>query len=365
MTGMVHAGVIRARERRNVETVTAHDEAHDDSYGHAHSHSHGHSHGVVGNDPASRAAQQRALRIALVANGGFLIAEVVGGIAFRSLALLADAAHMFTDVVGLVIALVAQSLLARPSTPSHTYGFQRAEVLGGQTNALLLIAAAGWIAYEAIGRIGDPVRVQGTGMLIVAALGLLVNVGSAVVLVRARGRSLNMQGAYVHMVGDAAGSVAAIVAAIGVIVWRANWLDPVMSVLIAVLVVWSAVGLLRETTRVLLEGAPADVSPNAIEAVLLEQAGVVDVHHTHVWSLASDVTALSTHVVLDDEPSLHVAQERGEALKEVLHERLGIAHATIELECHPCEPDLPHGAEAADQYPDHVLSGHHEAGGRS
>lgn len=302
-------------------------------------HSHSHSHGRTDGDPAGREAQRRALRIALVANGGFLVAEVVGGLAFNSLALLADAAHMATDVAGLVIALVAQSLLSRPSTTRHTYGMQRAEVLGGQFNAILLLVAAAWIVYEAIGRIGSPVDVQGGGMLVVATLGLVVNVVSALLLLRARGRSLNMHGAYVHMLMDAAGSVGAIAAAVAVLVWDAGWADPVFSIAIAVLVVWSALGLLRDTTRVLLEGAPDDVSADEVTAAILAEPAVADVHHTHLWSLASDVTALSAHVVLRDVDSLHDAQRRGDELKHMLEERFGISHATLELECHPCGGD--------------------------
>lgn len=320
--------------------------------GHGHPHSHGHSHADLAGaaDPTSREAQRRALRFALVANGGFLVAEVVGGIAFNSLALLADAAHMATDVAGLVIALVAQSLLTRPSTTRHTYGLQRAEVLGGQFNALLLLLAAGWIVYEAVGRIGTPVEIDGAGMLVVAVLGLAVNVVSAVLLLRARGRSLNMQGAYVHMVMDAAGSVGAIAAAVAVLAWDAAWADPVFSIAIALLVVWSAAGLLRDTTRVLLEGAPDDVSSEAVAAAILADPSVAGVHHTHLWSLASDVPALSAHVVLRDVDTLHDAQRAGDELKHMLADRFGIAHATLELECHSCEGVDVHEPRGAHEF---------------
>ena len=309
-----------------------------DGVGHSHSHDHSHARAAATSGPDARAAQQRALVISLVANGGFLVAEIVGGIAFRSLALLADAAHMLTDVVGLVVALIAQSLVGRPSTPRHTYGLQRAEVLGGQFNALALLLASVWIVVEAIGRIGTPSEVQGTGMLVVATLGLLVNVGSAVLLARVRGGSLNMHGAFVHMLADAAGSVAAIAAAVAVIGWNANWADPAFSIAIAVLVAWSASGLLRDTMRVLLEGTPTGLSPDEVEAAILAAPRVSSVHHTHLWSLASDVPAMSAHVVFDEELSLHEAQDRGLDLKAMLAERFGISHATLELECHPCAP---------------------------
>lgn len=293
----------------------------------------GHSHG------SSRDLQRRALWVALVANGGFLVAEVIGGLAFNSLALLADAAHMASDVVGLAVALFAQMLLVRPATSRHSFGFQRAEVLGAQFNGFLLLASAGWIVYEAIARLGEPVEVQGGGMFLVAFLGLLVNVGSAVLLARARGRSLNMQGAFVHMVVDAAGSAGAMAAALAIVWFDATWADSVVSIAIAGLVVWSAWGLLRDTTNVLLEAAPGDVSLPEVEAALTAAPGVEAVHHTHIWSIASDVTALSAHVVLRDAETLHDAQHEGDRLKAMLADRFHIDHATLELECHPCAPD--------------------------
>jgi cobalt-zinc-cadmium efflux system protein len=303
----------------------------------------GHSHGV------SRATQRRALWIALSANSAFLVAEVAGGLVFHSLALLADAAHMLSDVGGLVIALVAQQLLDRPATRSHSYGLQRAEVLGAQANALTLMAVSGWIVFEAARRIGQPGDVVGGGMLVVAALGLVVNLGSAVVLARAQGSSLNMRGAVVHMAVDAAGSVAAITAGVAVVVWSANWVDPLASIAIAVLVLWSAWGLLRDTAHVLLEGTPRGMDAAEVERSILAEADVAAVHHLHLWNLASDVPALSAHVVLEGEWSLHEAQASGARMRRMLVDRFGISHATLELECHPCDPMTePHGSQTGD-----------------
>ena len=293
----------------------------------------GHSHGSL------RDMQRKALWIALLANGGFLVAEVIGGLVFNSLALLADAAHMFSDVVGLSIALVAQRMLSRPATAKHSYGFQRSEVLGAQFNGITLLAVAGWIIYEAISRIGTTTEVQGRGMLVVAFLGLLVNLGSAVMLARARGRSINMKGAFLHMAVDAAGSVAAMTAAVAVIFWQANWVDPAASLVIAVLVIWSAWSLLKATTHVLLEAAPGDINLQDVEAALNADDRVLAVHHTHLWSLASDMTAFSGHLVLVEGTSLHDAQLEGERLKTMLAEKFHIDHATLELECHSCDGD--------------------------
>ena len=290
-------------------------------------------------DHAVARQRRRALWIALSVNGGFMVAELVGGVVFGSLALLADAAHMLSDVAGLAIALVAQHLIDRPASVRHTFGLQRAEVLGAQANGVLLLASAGWILFEAARRIGDPPEVAGGAVLVVALLGLAVNVGSAVLLARASGRSLNMRGAYVHMLADAAGSVGVIVAALAVVFFDANWVDPVASVFIGLLVVGTAWRLLRATTHVLLEGAPRHIDPEDVERWLTDAPGVASVHHMHLWHLTSETVALSAHVVLDDQPSLHEAQARGDELKQHLAERFSIVHTTLELECHQCEPD--------------------------
>lgn len=293
-------------------------------------------------------ARQRrlALWIALGVNGGFMIAELVGGIVFGSLALLADAAHMLSDVAGLAIALVAQYLIDRPASVRHTFGLQRAEVLGAQANGVLLLASAGWILFEAARRIGDPPEVAGGPVLVVAVLGLGVNVASAVLLARASGRSLNMRGAYAHMLADAAGSVGVIVAALAIVLFGADWVDPVVSVFIGLLVVSTAWRLLRATTHVLLEGAPHDIDAEDVERWLTGAAGVASVHHLHLWQLTSETVALSAHVVLDDQPSLHEAQARGDELKQQLLERFLIVHSTLELECHQCEPESEADASA-------------------
>jgi len=292
----------------------------------------GHGHGAANR----RSAQRRALKISFALNGGFLVAEAVGGVVFGSLALLVDAAHMATDVAGLGIALFAQRLLERPASARHSYGLQRAEVLAAQANGVLLLATVGWVLVEAFRRIAEPVEVAGTGLLVVATLGLGVNVGSAVLLARVRGDSLNLRGAYVHMLADAAGSVGAIAAGVAVVAFGFDLADPVVSVLIGLLVLWSAWGLLRDTTHVLMEGTPRGLDPAEVEATIAAQPGVESVHHLHLWVLASDVPSLSAHVRLGGDVDLHEAQLRGERVKVALHERHGIEHATLELECHGC-----------------------------
>lgn len=296
--------------------------------------SHQHAH-VHGSDP--RSGQTRALSISLVANGLFMFVQFAAGIVFGSLALLADSAHMLSDVGALAVALGAHLLLRRPASDRHTYGLQRAEVLGAQANGLLLVLVAIWISYEAVQRMDGPHEVEGAGLAVVASVGLAINVGSALLLRRNQGNSLNMRGAVLHMALDALGSLAALIAGIGVLLWEAAWLDPVASVAIAGLIFWSSAHLLREATHVLLEGTPRGTDPKAVAHALADDPEVESVHHLHLWNLASDVPALSAHVVVRSEKSLHEAQIHGDRLKEMLQERFGIRHATLELECHSCE----------------------------
>ena len=285
----------------------------------------------------SHVARRRALVAALVANLAFVGIEVAGGIVFSSLALLADAAHTVTDVAALGIALLAQSLLARPATARHSFGLQRAEVLGAQVNGLILLVASGWIFWEAARRIGDPPEVVGGGVVVIALAGLAVNLGSLFLLVRAQGNSLNMRGASAHMAADALGSVGALAAGLAVLLGGATWADPAVSFLIGALVLRSAWALLRDTTNVLLEGTPRGTDPRLVEAALTGEEGVESVHHLHVWNLASEVPSLSAHVVLAGTPDLHEAQGRADRLKAMLEQRFGIAHATLEMECHGCQ----------------------------
>ena len=295
-----------------------------------------------------RERQRRVLWAVLVANLAFMGAEVAGGFAFSSLALLSDAAHMASDVSALGIALVAQALLRRPTSDRHTYGLQRAEVIGAQASGVLLVATSGWIVFEAFQRFGDPADVDGGGLLAVATVGLAVNVVSAVLLARVRGQSLNMHGAFLHMAADTAGSVGAIAAGVAVVAWGADWVDPAASIAMAVLVLWAAWRLLRDATVVLLEGAPKGLDAARIREAIAAEEGVDEVHHVHLWSLASDTPALSAHLVMAGEITMHEAQERGEVVRASLARRFGITHATLELECHPCDdPEL-----SADGYRD-------------
>jgi cobalt-zinc-cadmium efflux system protein len=232
---------------------------------------------------------------------------------------------------------VAQTLVTRPGSARHTYGLRRAEALGAQANAVLLLAAAVWVFIEAGQRLGSTPAVDGGGVELLAGGALVANLASAALLVRARRTDLNLRAAFLHMTADAGGSIAAMVAGLAVLAFDAREVDPAASIVIALLVIAAAWGLLRDTTNVLLEGAPRGLDLPAIEGALAATPGVAAVHHLHVWELASDLPALSVHIVLDGEPTLHDAQAQGERLRGMLASRFGIEHATLELECHDCE----------------------------
>ena len=307
---------------------------------------------MSGDDGAStgapRSAQRRALWIALIANAGFLVVEVIGGFAFSSLALLADAAHMSSDVAALIISLGALSLAARPASGRRTYGWGRAEVLAAQANGILLVAVALWIMYEAIQRLDTPETVDGAGVIVIAAIGLLVNLISAYLLNRVRGHNINLRGAFLHMALDALGSVGAIVAGVAVVAFDADRVDPAVSIVIGLLALWSGWTLLRDSSIVLLESAPAGLHTDEVEGALRDAPGVDAVHHLHLWELGSEVPALSAHVVLAGPLSLHDAQLRVDELKVMLSARFHIDHATLEMECHDCVDELT-GEHAGEQ----------------
>jgi cobalt-zinc-cadmium efflux system protein len=287
----------------------------------------------------ARSKRRGALWAALAANAALMAAEIAGGFAFHSLSLLTDAVHLLTDVSGLAIALLAIGLQARPITERHTFGLQRAEVLAAQANAFILIAVTIAIAVEAAQRLVTPVDVSGAGLAIVAAAGLAVNLGCARLLHEVAGKSLNMRGAFLHVALDAAGSLAALLAGLAIVLWDVPRADPIASLLIGALVLWAAWRLLVDTTHVLLEGTPEGLDPAGVERAIVDHDGVEGVHHLHLWSLASDVPALSAHVVLAGEMSLHDAQVRGDSVKAMLADRFGIDHATLELECHREHPE--------------------------
>jgi cobalt-zinc-cadmium efflux system protein len=291
-------------------------------------------------DGHHHASSGRILRVALAANGVLLVVQVVGAVAFSSLALLADAGHQGSDVAALLIAVVAQAIAGRAPSDNYTFGLRRAEVMGALLNAVMLLAVAVWVVVEASRRIGDPPDVSGWGVLLLGMAGLLVNGGCAWLLHRSADRSLNVRGAALHLTGDAAGSVGVVVAGLAVVLWSADWVDSAVSYLIAGLLLWTGTGLVRRTTRVLLEGTPPGMDVDEMSALITADERVNGVHHLHVWSVDSTTVALSAHVEVAAD-SLHDAQLVATHLERQLALR-GVDHATLALECHPCDSDHEH-----------------------
>jgi cobalt-zinc-cadmium efflux system protein len=293
---------------------------------HQHSHSHSHSHASVD----SRDSERRVLWV-MVMTGGFMVAEVVGGVLSGSLALLADAAHMASDSAALLLAWLAFRVARRPPSASKSYGWHRVEVLAAFVNGLTLLVLAAWIGFEAVGRLFAPAPVQGDVMGVVAILGLLVNVLAAWILHRgAHQDNLNMRAALLHVLGDLLGSVAAIVAA-GVIL-LSGWtpIDPLLSLLVAGLVVRGGWDVVRRSSHILLEGTPEAVAPQEIAQIVQSTIeAVVDVHHLHLWSLSSQRLLLTVHVTIkvEADPAAVLAD-----IHRLLQQRFGIAPATVQIE---------------------------------
>jgi cobalt-zinc-cadmium efflux system protein len=278
--------------------------------------------------------------------GAFMLAELIGGVISGSLALLADAAHMLSDTVALSIAYLAARTARRPADDLRSYGYHRTEVLAAFVNGIALFGVAVWIVVEAVGRIRQPPEILVSVMLPIAALGLAVNLLVFVILHRGDHHDLNLEGALLHVMGDLLGSLAAITA--GLVILATGWrpIDPLLSILVAMLLVRSAWHLARRSSHILLEGTPANVDVAAIKAeVLQEVAGVVDVHHVHVWSLKPGHPLLTMHVGLTPDSDDQQALSR---VKQVLVRRFGIEHATIQLEHGPC-PDQGPGTGTDDQ----------------
>ncbi len=290
------------------------------------------------------ANHRRLLVISLTLTATIMIVQVVGAVLTGSLALLADAAHMFTDASALVIALIAAAVVARPADDRRTFGYQRAEVFGALVNAIILILLSGWVGVEAIGRLVDPgeTEVAGGLMLVVAAVGLVANAISLWLLSRAQRTSINVRGAYLEVMGDLIGSAMVIVAAIVIV--TTGWMpaDAIASLLIAVMIIPRAVALLREVFSVLSESAPKGTAVSDIRRHLLGYQGVVGVHDVHVWQLTRGAPVFSAHVSVD--PAL-IADGRSARLladmQACLAEHFDVAHSTFQIEPaeqSDCEP---------------------------
>jgi len=273
--------------------------------------------------------RRRALIVAIVLTASFTGVEVVAGLLTGSLALLADAGHMVTDVGSLVMALAAFWLAGQPATRVHSFGFKRAEVLAALANGVLLVVIAVWILVEAAKRFSKPPEILGGWMLVVAAVGLVVNIIVALVLLGPRRGNLNLEAAFRHVLGDLAGSVGALVAAAVIITTGWLYADALASVLIAVLILFSSWAVLRESVHILMEGAPAGIDVGALESRLQSVPGVLHTHDLHLWTITSGFLALSAHLVTADSTQGVAARCAAERL---LHDEFGIEHSTLQVE---------------------------------
>jgi cobalt-zinc-cadmium efflux system protein len=296
---------------------------------HSHGHHHGHSHGHHGHSHAPN--NKAGLLIALIITAGIMILEFVGGLVTNSLALLSDSGHMLSDSAALALSLLAMWFAVRPNSTKRTYGFHRFEILAALLNGATLFVIAAFIIAEAIKRFGEPPTVASGSMMIIAGIGLLANIASAWFLMR-KGDvkdNLNVRSAYLHVLGDALGSVGAIIA--GVLMSLFSWYiaDPIISVIVAVLILKSAWGIIKSTVHILMEGTPVNVDARQVEETLLRIGGVKEVHDLHIWTITSGLDALSCHLVVED--SVDCQKVLQEAIQQIAAD-FQIEHTTIQIE---------------------------------
>ena len=284
--------------------------------------------------PSQSGRTQSVLRISLVATLAYVALTFFAGLRAHSLALLSEAGHNVSDFLALLLSFAAVYFQNRPADPARTFGYQRAGVLAAFVNAATLIVIAVWIGIEAIHRLSVPVAVQPRLMMIVAAAGVLMN-GVIAALLWGVARDVNMRSAFLHMAGDTLSTAAVIAGGAGILFTGQNWIDPVLSLLIAALILWSSIGIVRETLNILLEGTPHGVSLDEIRAGMEKVPGVQNVHDLHCWSLGSNSRAVACHVTIADIPPSESACIL-EELNHVLKDHFNICHTTVQFEHENC-----------------------------
>jgi cobalt-zinc-cadmium efflux system protein len=290
-----------------------------DSLGDSHHHSHSHAPKTFG----------FAFAVGLALNTGFVVIEAVFGILGNSTALLADAAHNLSDVLGLLVAWAAVGLSRRKPSEQYTYGLRGSSILAALFNAMFLLVAVGGIAWEAILRVQNPAPIVGPMVIVVALVGIAINGFTAWLFAAGRKDDLNIQGAFLHMAADAAVSAAVVVAAAVVMVTGWHWLDPAMSLAICVVILWSTWGLLKNSVRLSLAGVPPGIRTDRVRAFLSAQSGVAEVHDLHIWSMSTSEVALTCHLVM---PAGHPGDRFLRDLSHDLDHQFGIGHPTVQIE---------------------------------
>lgn len=284
----------------------------------------------------SAMANKRRLVIAISITSLMAVVEIVGGVLSNSLALLGDAAHMFTDTLALGLSLFSLHIASRPASESKTFGYLRAEILAALANGTILALISVFIFYEAIQRFQEPPEIEGGLMLGVAVVGFVANMIGISVLHAGSKENLNVKGAFLHMWGDAVSSVGVIVAGLTIMLTDWGTADPILSVIIGMLILRGAVGLVRESVNILLEAVPAHLDAADIVKEIKGVRGLRDVHDLHVWTITSGVYALSAHLLVDDQ-MVSDTTEISKRVNEILSEKFGISHSTLELECETCQ----------------------------
>ena len=295
-----------------------HDHTHG-AGGHSHSHAHSHAPKDFG----------FAFALGTALNLGFVAIEAIFGLMSNSTALLADAGHNLSDVIGLLVAWGAAVLAKRPATDRFTYGLRASSILAALGNALLLIFACGAIAWEAVGRFSEPKPIESVTVIVVAAIGILVNGFTAWLFVSGRKSDLNIRGAYLHMMADAGVSLGVVIAGAAMMLTGWLWLDPVTSLIIVAIVLWSTWGLLRDSINLALAGVPAHIELPKVKECLEQLPGVARAHHVHVWGMSTNEVALTAHLVM---PGGHPGNDFFKHAAHELHERFGIDHPTLQIE---------------------------------
>ena len=296
---------------------------------HNHSHGHGHDHGGSN--------YNRAFIISVALNTGFVIIEAVYGILANSLALLADAGHNLSDVLGLLLAWGASILARRRPTARRTYGLRRSSILAALLNAAFLLVVSGGIGWEAIQRFREPASVAGGTVITVAAVGIAINTVSALMFLSGRKSDLNIRGAFLHLVADAAVSVGVVLAGIAIIATGWLWFDPAVSLIVTVVIVAGTWQLLQESLNLITDAVPAGIEPLAVRTYLAELPGVTGVHDLHIWAMSTTETALTVHLVM---PTGHSGDAFLARVVRELHDNFGIEHTTLQVETgdpsYPC-----------------------------
>ena len=284
---------------------------------------------MSGNHSSAGYKNKKQLKFVLLLTGSYLVAEVIGGIVTKSLALLADAGHMLTDVGGLALALFAINMTQRAASPKRTYGYYRAEILAALTNAVVLIGISLYILYEAYQRFRNPPEVSSKAMLIVASIGLVINIIGMLILRKGSQQSLNMKGAYFEVLSDMLTSIGVIIAAIIMLTTGWYYADPIISAGIGLFILPRTWILLKDAVGVLLEGTPSDVNIASLKETILKIEGVIDLHDLHVWSLTSGMNAMSAHVAIKEGVS---AKKMMEDIQATIKAGFKIEHTTIQVD---------------------------------